>query len=611
MSLIGGLGAGLTKSNGGSVKVTDMRWESASGYTLAGQIFVPPNATKDNPAPAVACAHGWMLNREYQDKLFIELSRRGYVVLSIDLYGHGWSQDAANNEWWEADGSNGANGLYDAVQLLASLPYVDSSKIGVTGNSNGATASNLSVLLDNEAPEQLISSVFLVVNEPLVSRDQALVAAYLEEANDDFYNPYGQRDVGLVAAKYDEVFNRVVLKDGTITPPRDFIDQTAAQVFLYYGEDPAGRPARQAGTVYQDAVDGTEAMRVIYNPAMIHAWTHDSLAIARQAVSFFEQAMPAPNPLPPSNQVAGWKEVSSAVGTVGLLVFFVALILALLKVAPFNRLAASGAVSPVATTRRGRVWLWAGLSCSALFAMVSFPLVWVAGVLTQPSFFNQQAPFVFANWSLLNGLFTILVLFLTYRRYSRQHGLDLREQGVTLPRRILAWTALLGLISAVSTYGLVFLVDYLFKTDFHIWLLFGINAFDADRLVTILKYWPFLLVFWAANSVAMNVFNYVKIGRREWVNTFWMCVFNVLGVALWFVFIYAYFFTTGNTPTDYLAWGVSSWINWLWPMLVILPLATVAERIIYKATRNPYLPAIGISLLVTAMLCARTLTMVG
>ena len=40
--------------------------------------------------------------------------------------------------------------------MIATLPYVNKEKIGVTGHSNGALASRTAVLLDNEAEEPLI-----------------------------------------------------------------------------------------------------------------------------------------------------------------------------------------------------------------------------------------------------------------------------------------------------------------------------------------------------------------------------------------------------------------------------------------------------------------------
>ena len=46
---------------------------------------------------------------------------------------------------------------------------------------------------------------------------------------------------------------------------------------------------------------------------------------------------------------------------------------------------------------------------------------------------------------------------------------------------------------------------------------------------------------------------------------------------------------------------------WLFPMLVILPLAAIVSRIIYKETNNPYLGGLIMVLIVTIMSC-NTLT---
>lgn len=608
LCFVGALGAGLTKTNGASVTVKQLRWETPSGLLQSAQLFIPPNAAPDTPAPAIVCAHGWMLNSEYQDEVYIEFSRRGYVVLSIDMYGHGSSDNVAANDWWKEDSDNGANGLYDGVQMLAGLPYVDSTRIGVTGNSNGATACNLAVMLDNQAAKPLISSVLLVVNEPITAKNQGLIGVISKEANDEYYNLYKNRNVGLVAVMHDEIFNRLILRDGTITSPRDFIQQPTAQSFLNFGRNPAGLAKRDSYTLYTEKIDGKDAIRVIYNPDMLHSWSFFSSRVVGSSVEFFEKAIPAPRPLASGNQVWQLKPFFSLIGMVGLFLFFVNFILMMLQTRFFNELQAREPVVPRVVSRKGKVWLWAGLSLGGLFAAIAYPVVFILGSVLQPKFFNQQQTYVLGVWSLCCGLFTLLILFLNYRRYARKSDLNLQERGVVLEKGKIPKTVLLGVLSAAATYGIVFLVGYFFNTDFHVWLFLGINTFDMSRLAEILKFLPFFLIFYGINSIAMNVFNYIHIGRKEWVNTLLMALFNILGVIILYAGIYGYFFATGSTPGDYLAWGLPSMIFWLLSMFIILPAATVISRIIYKATRNPYLPAIALSIMVTAMLCARTLT---
>lgn len=67
----------------------------------------------------------------------MELSKRGYVVMAIDAYGHGHSKfpDTQINGGIVAD-----MGTYAALQYLKTLPYVDLERVGMTGHSMGSAA---------------------------------------------------------------------------------------------------------------------------------------------------------------------------------------------------------------------------------------------------------------------------------------------------------------------------------------------------------------------------------------------------------------------------------------------------------------------------------------
>jgi pimeloyl-ACP methyl ester carboxylesterase len=599
---IGAWGASLVKSSGGSVTVKKLQWETPSGRMQSAQLFVPKTATREAPAPAIVTAHGWSDNSEMQDLNFVEFSRRGYVVLAIDMYGHGDSDNLPINSWLDED-----NGVYDGVQMLAALPYVDASKIGVTGHSAGAYASNMAVLLDNKAVEPLISAVLLANNDAFYSNTKYFNDFY-DASDNQYINNYGNRGVGLIASQHDEVFHRVKLTDGRITTPGDFINQITAQSFLNFGRDPAGLEKRDSYTMYTENINGKDAIRIIYNPDMIHPWGIFSSRMVNYGVEFFQKTIPAPNPIAPASQIWQWKVFFNVLGIIGFFMFLVNFILVMLKTKFFGVLKAREPVLPRETARKGKVWLWAGLSVGAIFAMISYPVIIVLAVLLQPEFFNQQRPWALALWSLFSGLFTLFVLFLNYRRYAKANGLNLREQGVVLGKDKIVKTLLLGALAAVSTYSIVFLTSYFFKTDFRLWIIFAFRSFDAVKLAEMLKYLPFLMFFYVVNSISTNVFNFIRIGKKEWVNTLLMAVFSALGPILLLIVVNSYFFTTGLTPTDYLACGLSSPAFWLYSIVAILPIATVLSRIIYKATRNPYLFGIAISVIATTMLCTNAMT---
>lgn len=211
--LVSCIGASVIQTIFGSVTIKDLRWETESGHQMSALLLVPDTATADNPAPAIVCSHGWFNNREMQDLNYVEYARRGFVVLSIDMYGHGNSENVPSGSWWKPE--NNANGMYDAVKLMATLPYVDPSRIGVTGHSNGALASRTAVILDNSADTPLIAAALLVSND----------AVYTDSETGEYINIFGSRDAGIVACQYDEFFHRVPRGDGSYTPPREFIHQ--------------------------------------------------------------------------------------------------------------------------------------------------------------------------------------------------------------------------------------------------------------------------------------------------------------------------------------------------------------------------------------------------
>ncbi|MBN2156661.1 MAG: alpha/beta fold hydrolase [Candidatus Lokiarchaeota archaeon] len=99
-------------------------------YTLRGKLYVPEGVDDTNPAPGVLAIHGYNNDKDVQRPHSIELSKRGIVVLAIDVLNHGDS-DYANTT--EVNPTPAA-----ALNWLGNLTFVDPNKIGVTGHSMGA-----------------------------------------------------------------------------------------------------------------------------------------------------------------------------------------------------------------------------------------------------------------------------------------------------------------------------------------------------------------------------------------------------------------------------------------------------------------------------------------
>jgi len=582
------IGASLVQTSGNSVTIKDISFETTSGYKMSGLLLVPQNASADSPVPAIVTSHGMYNNREMQDANYVELARRGYVVFSMDMISHGNSENTENI-------GGIVVGMYEAVKMLNSLNYIDSSKIGITGHSLGGMSSNTAVNLDNAAETQLISAVLLNCAD----------AAYADD-NGNFTNIYGSRDIGIIAAQYDEFFMQDVDENGNITSPRDYIKYKNAQSFLYFGTDPSDKELRQAETIYSEAVDGENSMRVIYNPEITHPWSHFSKRSTVATIEFFEEALGAPNPISATNQIWQWKEFFNFLGLIGIAMFIINFTILMSFTPLFSSLCVKEAVTSTPLKKGGKIWFWGSLILGALFGtLIYFPVLKLANSFsTQRTMFAQSSPWGISLWAMLCGLFTILCMVTSYHFYGKKNGFRLIDHGVTMSLRKVGKTILLALIVVAVTYGWVFFADYFFNTDFRIWVV-AMKAFEADKvLIAIFPYALFFLIYYIANSLAVNSFNYNDIGKRNWVNILIVALFNVIPPAVLLIIQYVPFKTTG-----FLLFPSYNMVTvWLFPFLVYLPAAAVISRKIYRITNNPYLPGIINGLIITLISCSNTLT---
>jgi pimeloyl-ACP methyl ester carboxylesterase len=592
LMLISMIGASVVQTSGGHVTIKDLRWETTSGYLMSGLLFVPEGVSAQNKAPAIVTSHGMFNNREMQDANFVELSRRGFVVLSMDMFSHGHSEPVPNIGVL-------VTGMYEAVKMLASLPYVDKDRIGITGHSLGGMSSNTAIAIDNAAPEQLISAVLL----------NSADATYVDDSG-QFANVYGSRDVGIIAVKYEEFFMRDVDEQGNPTSPTVYVNYNNAQSFLHFGKNPAGLEKREPNRIYTENIDGREAIRVIYNPGITHPWSHFSKRSTEATIEFFDASLGSPKKIASGNQVWQVKEFFNLVGLIGFAMFIVCFAKAMLHTGFFSSLRASDKVAPIQVSSGGKLWFWGMQLVSVAFGTILYVplLTGVKSFTMSRDPWPQSQTWGIGLWAFWCGVFAILLMLLYYYVSGRKNGLNLQERGVKISLGKLGKTILLALIVIGVSYSWVFFADYFFKTDFRIWVL-AVKAFGADKLwIALFPYMLLYLVFFIANSVAVNSFNFNNIGskngKREWVNTAIVATANALPPVILLLLQYINFFSTGFL----LFPNANMQIVWLFPFLVVLPVTAIMARKIYRATGNPYLPGIINGVIVTIMSCTNTLT---
>jgi nitrogen fixation/metabolism regulation signal transduction histidine kinase len=115
---------------------------------------------------------------------------------------------------------------------------------------------------------------------------------------------------------------------------------------------------------------------------------------------------------------------------------------------------------------------------------------------------------------------------------------------------------------------------------------------------------PFFLVYFVANSVAINSFNRLAVRGKEWINTAILAIVNSLAPIILVVAQYTTFANTGELIPGF--GGIFS--IWLFPVIVILMVTAVISRKIYRVTNNPYIGGFISALVVTIISVTNTLT---
>lgn len=578
------------QTNGGKVTMKELNIETDEGYSMSAYLFIPETATAENPAPAVVTSHGYLNNKEMTDANYVELARRGYVVLAIDQPDHG------DSEVTESFFILQPSGVYQGVLAVSRMPFVDKEKIGVTGHSMGSWSVNAAIAQDNASDTQLIAAALVHCNNP----------TYMDEEG-NYVNAYGTRPTGVISAVYDEFFGTSTDENGNLLSSPYFMETDCAQSFLHFGADPTELEDREAYTYYTDTVDGTETFRVIYRPEIIHPWSHFSARSESYVIDFFEKALGAPNPIASGNQIWQWKEAFNFVGVIGFVLFICSFGTLLLFTPMFESLRAKEIVEPAKVTdKTAKLWFWISMVIGAVFGSVVYlPLVAKGNAMAV----SQTETMGLGLWSTACGIFTILSMVVYYYAYGKKNGMDLEAIGVKMPAKKLGLSVLLGFIVFVVAYSCVFVADYFFFADFRLWTL-ALKAFEAP----ILKYCPYMLLFvvyYVAISVATNCFNYNNIGGK--LNGIICALFATVPALIipWIQYITYY-------STNHMMWPQKTmadpnypmFVLWLFPIVLILFGTTLVTRYIYKRTKNPYIAGVINALVVGIITIINTCTTV-
>ncbi|MBD3227834.1 MAG: alpha/beta fold hydrolase [Candidatus Lokiarchaeota archaeon] len=118
-----------------NIRQENVSFESRDGLTITGIFYYPSDYNSSKKYPAIISVHGIGSRAEAHTRLNVEFCRRGFIVLGINLRGHGGSEGKctlSKNEPYDIMG---------AIDYLYNRTQVNKSSIGVIGHSLGGMSS--------------------------------------------------------------------------------------------------------------------------------------------------------------------------------------------------------------------------------------------------------------------------------------------------------------------------------------------------------------------------------------------------------------------------------------------------------------------------------------
>jgi dienelactone hydrolase len=341
----------------GEIAVNNVKIDSDFGV-LTGLMYQPANLNGQK-FPAVVVAHGISESAQILSGLGLELARNGFVVLVLDLPGHG------NSDGYINQGQNDSSlGVDAAVGYLSNLTYVDSTKIGLVGHSLGAGA----VRAANTKLSNIESTVLMGGGVG----DAASGADY------GSFNATYPKNVLVIIGEYDVLFDSSIVSN-------------EALMGLFNTSEPI-----QPGVLYGNFQSQTA--RKLLTPPTTHLFESIDPVAIQETTLWMQQALKT-NPAPQTQiLIYPYRELAQILS---LLALFGLVLLAYTPVASFLK-AEKKATSEIVKKSRLKFYLLWFILNLALF----FPLIAIGFAIGFPSLVFGSS---IAWWLLLLALISLAV----------------------------------------------------------------------------------------------------------------------------------------------------------------------------------------------------------
>ena len=197
-----------------TINVSHVNYE-VRGADLSMELYKPMEVDSEDSLPLVILANGGSESIPAVSMIAWELAKRGMVVLSVNAYSMGLSdQPAINDSGVGPDRytfySGGAQGMYDALQYARNISYVDQTRIAFWAHSAGRHAQTAAIILDGELltmNDRMLNVLYNdfgieISEEQLTENADDIAAEVLSADQIEFYN--------LRKAQEQDIYDRYV-----------------------------------------------------------------------------------------------------------------------------------------------------------------------------------------------------------------------------------------------------------------------------------------------------------------------------------------------------------------------------------------------------------------
>lgn len=591
------------QTSGGTVRTEEITFTTDVGATSHAKLYIPETATAENPAPAVLLCHGYTASLDAMEPNAIELSRRGYVVMALDMYGHGEStlppDGYSQVEMGSVENYAPDLGSYSALQEFAKYDFVDLTKIGMLGHSMGTAAIQEGAYLAYAKWTNIYNAALAEYTASGMDAATAAGAAYMDAMNAGIVLPgsmvltgynYNVRNVNdltyigvtaengvfplyaapvnmcTIQATYDEFsgFLWGVEDSSQYTTSFKFAYGTGGATnvpsgtyFMYGDVDATPLTREEAVTAAASAALTMVPIRAAFSFEGTHSDTYYDETAISYGIDFLDITLRGgESTIDPTDQVWHGRAACGLVGLIATLVGFVALALTLLKV-PFFATIVKAEPKSISTCDKGsHVVRYAIIF---LICLVVAPLLyyWLIGYpyYMQPQWFMFQTKFMpneFFNMAPMNSLMLfnlvvggiLLVIYVVvFLIQGRKDGCGWENTGLKLPVVQVLKSLLLAAISFGVIYAVVY-ACYAFSGTYFSFFKFNIMPMDAAHWEAFFKYLPVWLLFFLLVSVIYNTFTRIN-NAPAWVNYVLIAIASCGGLAIMFAYDYGTLFATG------------------------------------------------------------------